>query len=83
MTEPRSEASRLRTSRTLAEYWRGKVTAESHPVKQARAELLMTQDDLAKLAGVSLDVVGRYEAGHPVSQVSIRRIHAALGGLNA
>ena len=49
-----------------------------HPLQEARIQLLLTQEEVAKRAGVSRATVAAAENGRPVSALNQERLSRAL-----
>lgn len=50
-----------------------------HPLQEARIQLLLTQEQVAKRAGVSRATVTAAENGRPVSPLNQERLSRAVG----
>lgn len=51
----------------------------STPLKDARVRKLLTQPELARLSGVSVDTIKRAERGVPIKELTQEKLAQALG----
>lgn len=57
----------------------GRRMARLHPIAVAREKALMTRQELADKAGLSMRTIWAAEQGYPLRTISKRRIMDALG----